>query len=264
MLTRLRTATVDPVVARTAAPPAGPAPMRHVQQALTPLCIIAAGAAFVAEAREGSATAISALAVVPVLVASMLRSRMLTVTVVSFAVALQLWGVTAGFVDRDAAGMQIAVYLLVLAVATLQQSRLQQSITAEAAEAVATLREGDDIADMLPDSLVDTVPVASNVIRVTGVQSGALHSSGSLLPEIVARLLTRRERDVVILAVHGFTAREIGARLFIGERTVETHLANAYGKLGVRSKLEMVRAVSSAAERADIRTRTEASEQVSA
>lgn len=52
-------------------------------------------------------------------------------------------------------------------------------------------------------------------------------------------VLTRREREVVLLAVEGLTAREIGARLYIGERTVETHLAHAYGKLGVASRVEL-------------------------
>jgi DNA-binding CsgD family transcriptional regulator len=52
--------------------------------------------------------------------------------------------------------------------------------------------------------------------------------------------LTAREKQVVDLAAAGFTAREIGARLFIGERTVETHLANSYSKLGVSSKRELV------------------------
>jgi DNA-binding CsgD family transcriptional regulator len=54
--------------------------------------------------------------------------------------------------------------------------------------------------------------------------------------------LTRREREVTSLAISGLTAREIGARLFIGERTVETHLANVYAKLGVSSRVELLRA----------------------
>jgi DNA-binding CsgD family transcriptional regulator len=56
--------------------------------------------------------------------------------------------------------------------------------------------------------------------------------------------LSRREREVARLALEGRTAREIAGHLFIGERTVETHLANAYAKLGVRSKLELVKRAS--------------------
>jgi DNA-binding CsgD family transcriptional regulator len=69
------------------------------------------------------------------------------------------------------------------------------------------------------------------------------------------RLLTKRESAVVALAAKGHTNREIGKRLFIGERTVETHLANAYRKLGIRSKDELVRRVSETEERtAEIQT----------
>jgi DNA-binding CsgD family transcriptional regulator len=53
--------------------------------------------------------------------------------------------------------------------------------------------------------------------------------------------LTRREREVVSLAIGGLTAREIGERLFIGERTVETHLANVYAKLGISSRVDLLR-----------------------
>jgi DNA-binding CsgD family transcriptional regulator/tetratricopeptide (TPR) repeat protein len=55
------------------------------------------------------------------------------------------------------------------------------------------------------------------------------------------RPLTVRERQVAELAVDGLTAREIGERLFIGVRTVETHLANIYAKVGVRSRVELLR-----------------------
>jgi pimeloyl-ACP methyl ester carboxylesterase/DNA-binding CsgD family transcriptional regulator len=58
---------------------------------------------------------------------------------------------------------------------------------------------------------------------------------------IGAQALTRREREIVRLAVGGETALAIGKRLFISDRTVETHLANAYIKLGVTSRLELAR-----------------------
>jgi len=56
--------------------------------------------------------------------------------------------------------------------------------------------------------------------------------------------LSPRERQIARLALKGQTAREIAKQLFISERTVETHLASAYGKLGVRSKLDLVRRAS--------------------
>jgi pimeloyl-ACP methyl ester carboxylesterase/DNA-binding CsgD family transcriptional regulator len=56
--------------------------------------------------------------------------------------------------------------------------------------------------------------------------------------------LSRREREVALLASRGGTATEIAARLFISERTVETHLVSIYSKLGVRSKSELIRRAS--------------------
>lgn len=53
--------------------------------------------------------------------------------------------------------------------------------------------------------------------------------------------LTRRERQVAELAAGGYTASQIAARLYIGVRTVETHLARGYRKLGVTCKQQLVR-----------------------
>ncbi|MGH9037523.1 MAG: ATP-binding protein [Acidimicrobiia bacterium] len=53
-------------------------------------------------------------------------------------------------------------------------------------------------------------------------------------------VLTGREAEVARLAVRGETAAEIGQTLFIGTRTVESHLARIYAKLGVTSKYDLV------------------------
>jgi DNA-binding CsgD family transcriptional regulator len=55
------------------------------------------------------------------------------------------------------------------------------------------------------------------------------------------RSLTRRELEVARLAAEGYTATEIGRRLNIGVRTVESHLASAYSKLGINSRLQLIR-----------------------
>jgi DNA-binding NarL/FixJ family response regulator len=53
--------------------------------------------------------------------------------------------------------------------------------------------------------------------------------------------LTRREREVLVVAAEGLTAREIAERLGVRERTVTTHLARIYGKLGVGNRLAALR-----------------------
>ena len=50
--------------------------------------------------------------------------------------------------------------------------------------------------------------------------------------------LTRREREVATLAARGMSDRDIAATLFISVRTVESHLATCYRKLGVSSRAE--------------------------
>jgi DNA-binding CsgD family transcriptional regulator len=55
--------------------------------------------------------------------------------------------------------------------------------------------------------------------------------------------LTRREAEVAGLAAGGFTDREIAARLFVSVRTVESHLASAYRKLGVGSRTQLTGAL---------------------
>jgi DNA-binding CsgD family transcriptional regulator/tetratricopeptide (TPR) repeat protein len=50
--------------------------------------------------------------------------------------------------------------------------------------------------------------------------------------------LTPRELDVLSLLVEGHSDREIAEALFIGARTVQTHVANLFAKLGVNARAE--------------------------
>jgi pimeloyl-ACP methyl ester carboxylesterase/DNA-binding CsgD family transcriptional regulator len=56
--------------------------------------------------------------------------------------------------------------------------------------------------------------------------------------------LSRREREVAVLASRGQTAQEIADSLFVSKRTVESHLVSIYAKLGVDSKTELIRRAS--------------------
>ena len=53
--------------------------------------------------------------------------------------------------------------------------------------------------------------------------------------------LTPAERRVAVLVAEGRTNREVAAALFLGERTVASHLTHIYAKLGIRSRTELAR-----------------------
>jgi ATP/maltotriose-dependent transcriptional regulator MalT len=61
--------------------------------------------------------------------------------------------------------------------------------------------------------------------------------------------LTAQERQIAALARQGLSNAEIGARLFLSPRTVEWHLHNVFGKLGIRSRRELVDVMGSSASR---------------
>jgi DNA-binding NarL/FixJ family response regulator len=50
--------------------------------------------------------------------------------------------------------------------------------------------------------------------------------------------LTAREREILILLSEGLTMHQIGRRLGISPRTVETHVAKLYRKLAVRTRIQ--------------------------
>jgi DNA-binding CsgD family transcriptional regulator len=116
---------------------------------------------------------------------------------------------------------------------------------------IATLLVVGETALKAIDLLTGVVEVAA-----LAIVAGLVHLYASrfdlLFPRVVRpsldQMLTRlsgREKEIVQLTVDGRTAPQIAQLLRISERTVETHLANAYGKLGVSSKFDLVRRAAS-------------------
>ena len=48
--------------------------------------------------------------------------------------------------------------------------------------------------------------------------------------------LTQREDEIAVMAARGASNTEIARRLVLSVRTVETHLAHVYDKLGINSR----------------------------
>jgi DNA-binding CsgD family transcriptional regulator len=66
-----------------------------------------------------------------------------------------------------------------------------------------------------------------------------------LSPGATTGQLTRREQEIAALVAAGASSREIADRLVLSVRTVDNHLQNIYGKLGVTRREELVRLLSS-------------------
>jgi DNA-binding NarL/FixJ family response regulator len=87
-------------------------------------------------------------------------------------------------------------------------------------------------------------PAEEIVQAIAAVMAGRLHLSPGLSPEPPAKAgsgLTPREREVLALIAEGLSSREIGERLGMGVRTVETHRTALRRKLDLASPAALVR-----------------------
>lgn len=80
---------------------------------------------------------------------------------------------------------------------------------------------------------------AQDTWREIGAASALRRLQGVRVSHSLTPSLTRREAEVAELAARGYANPEIAAELGMGRRTVETHLATAYRKLGVKSRAEL-------------------------
>ena len=83
--------------------------------------------------------------------------------------------------------------------------------------------------------------------RLAGFVLDAFAAGGPVAPEPEETtdpgldLLSAREREVMQLLARGYTYREIGSRLFISVKTVESHASNVLRKLQLSNRNELTR-----------------------
>ena len=100
---------------------------------------------------------------------------------------------------------------------------LKQSASKELVSAIRRVNAGHSYLD----------PAVTEQI-VGSIAAGARGTSG-------AKRLSRREEDVLRFVALGFLTKEVAAQLRISIKTVETHKANAMSKLGMGSRIDIVR-----------------------
>ncbi|MDB4967464.1 MAG: LuxR family transcriptional regulator [Myxococcales bacterium] len=103
--------------------------------------------------------------------------------------------------------------------------------------------------------VLKTAEARALIDAIRTVRSGTRYLSPPLSEEKLARweqdakaapfdpydTLSTREREVLQLSAEGLTSAEMGKRLLIGKRTVETHRANLQRKLGLKTQADLVR-----------------------
>jgi DNA-binding CsgD family transcriptional regulator len=129
----------------------------------------------------------------------------------------------------DAAGLESAVEQFDRLGATL--------LAAEASAAAAALHERHGSKGNA---------IAASLRTRARLEACALKQSPALAALTIGAIpeLTQRERETVDLALSGMSNAAIAARLVLSVRTVESHLHNAYIKLGVSSREELTRLLS--------------------
>jgi DNA-binding CsgD family transcriptional regulator len=106
-------------------------------------------------------------------------------------------------------------------------------------EARAILREAAELYGDL-GALRGTAAVEAE-LRALGVRQG-VRGRRPARPATGWEALTPSELSVSQLAVQGLTNRQMGERLFLSPRTVETHLSHIFRKLGLSSRTQLVAA----------------------
>jgi DNA-binding NarL/FixJ family response regulator len=101
---------------------------------------------------------------------------------------------------------------------------LKQSASKELVRAIRRVSAGDSYLD----------PAVTEQV-IGSIAAGAHRGTSG------AKNLSRREEDVLRFVALGFLTKEIALRLRISIKTVETHKANAMTKLGMCSRIDIVR-----------------------
>jgi DNA-binding NarL/FixJ family response regulator len=174
-------------------------------RAAPPACFAVIAGATVGDMVTADDVAFGGIEVLAVACAALLLGTLGTAAVVAWATFVQAVGVALGTISVEAGALTVVAS----AIAAAALPRIVAGRTA-------------------PRPGVDTPPP-----RARATAAGDWRARG----------LTARECEVVSLALWGFTADQIGRHLYIGRRTVETHLSRIYSKFGVHSRAEFAELV---------------------
>jgi DNA-binding NarL/FixJ family response regulator len=104
---------------------------------------------------------------------------------------------------------------------------LKRSLDSDLLSAIRAVQQGDQFIDASMTKFI----IEKALVQQTGKQS----------PKTACGLLSRRELQVLKLAAHGFTNRQIASQLFLSVKSVETYRARVLKKLNIHDRAHLVR-----------------------
>ncbi len=116
----------------------------------------------------------------------------------------------------------------------IEEEKVTAALEAGASGYVLKDAEADEVADAVRAAYAGEVHLDPQVARLLAQRMRQKKSPDDELVEP----LTDREKDVLRLLGQGMSNKEIGAALFITERTARTYVSNILGKLGLASRTQ--------------------------
>jgi DNA-binding NarL/FixJ family response regulator len=114
----------------------------------------------------------------------------------------------------------------------IEEEKVTAALEAGASGYVLKDAEADEVAGAIRAAYAGEVHLDPQVARMLAQRMRARKEPEPVEP------LTEREKDVMRLLGQGLSNKEIGAELFITERTARTYVSNILGKLGLASRTQ--------------------------
>lgn len=114
----------------------------------------------------------------------------------------------------------------------IEEDRVTAALEAGATGYLLKDADADDVAIAIRRAHAGEVHLDPQVARLLAQRMRARKEPEPVEP------LTEREKDVMRLLGQGLSNKEIGAQLFITERTARTYVSNILGKLGLASRTQ--------------------------
>ncbi|NLM41978.1 MAG: response regulator transcription factor [Firmicutes bacterium] len=121
---------------------------------------------------------------------------------------------------------------IIILTSFIDESLIFPALEAGALSYLLKTAKAEDIVDAIRRAVKKEAVIEP---KVAAKMIGKLQQSGERLPH---HDLTARELEVLNLIAQGKTNQEIAAELFIGIKTVKTHVSNVLSKLGVEDRTQ--------------------------